>query len=123
MKKSFEPKFTLSEKEKSQAADPDKMQTKINIANEKLKMATEENRDEAREEAMAEIMDNARTKFSTLKDYIELIEPKIESWSLTEKEEFIGQIESLKKELLKVTGEEAGKMIAGLDEMKKKVMS
>ena len=68
-------------------------------------------------------MEYARNKFSTLKDYIELIEPKIESWSLTEKEEFIGQIESLKKELLKVTGEESGKMIADLDGMKKRIVS
>jgi len=121
--KNLEPKFTLTEKEKAQAANPEAAQKKIDIANEKLKMTTEEKRDESKETEMAETMEYARNKFSTLKDYIELIEPKIESWSLTEKEEFIGQIESLKKELLKVTGEESGKMIADLDGMKKRIVS
>ncbi|OGF27417.1 hypothetical protein A2468_07960 [Candidatus Falkowbacteria bacterium RIFOXYC2_FULL_46_15] len=122
MKNTFEPKFSLTEKEINQASDPDKLRAKINIANEKLKINTEENRDEAREKEMTEIMEYDRNKFSTLKEYIEELVPNIETWNLSEKQDFIDQIESLKKKLLAVTGEEAGNMIAGLDEMKKKVM-
>ncbi|MFH0891231.1 MAG: hypothetical protein V1867_00455 [Candidatus Falkowbacteria bacterium] len=122
MKNTFEPKFSLTEKEKALASDPEKLRTKIDIANEKLKMAGEEKSDEAKEKKMAEIMEFARNKFSTLKEYVEELVPNIETWNLSEKQDFIDQIESLKKKLLSVTGEEAGNMIVGLDEMKKKVM-
>ena len=90
----------------------------IDAVVERLKM----DKEEMREKMESQIMEEAPRRIETLKDYFTELSPNPQNWSDKERENFIHELEGLQKELLYVNGEEAGKMIKDLEDMKKKIV-